>query len=322
MTWPSLAERARVATKPRVMPGVRLGLVVVSPDWQPRAALNVEHMRDLVAALVAGAKLPPLDVVDMGGDGFALVDGYHRHAAYLAHGTHDVDLRIMATGDRDTARWWSLAANRSHGLKRTNAEKRAAVRHALEHAFAGDMSNDDLAAHCGVSATLVGETRRELAERSETAEAREAANMAAEAAVASNPKASARELAKVAGVSKSAIHRAQKRVSPSAYVEGDTSADAEEKVPSEGPTLAERGAAHAEIARSIEDVARRASVLGGGMVPDGVMQEVDALLRQARSAVQLSAPVLCPAHGPDCSACGGRGWVTQSTANQIARAAT
>lgn len=308
--------------KPRVLTGIRVALVVVSPDWQPRESLDTEHTRELVDALAAGVRLPPLDVVDMGNDGFALVDGYHRHAALQAAGARETDLRVVAVGDRDTARWWSLAANRGHGLKRTNAEKRAAVRHALEHVFAGDLSNEDIAAHCGVSLALVTDVRKETAEPS----VREAAHAAAAAAVAADPKASVRDLAKRAGVSKSAIHRAQAKVSPSRdSVEGDTQAPdvATDSLPFEPPDHVSipDDAPWLAVENAITTLVRLHRAQIDALGPS-TAQSVRERLEAARHAVTASRPVACPAPhvGAVCAVCGGAGWTGAGRARAYARA--
>lgn len=296
-------------SKPRIVAGVKLGLVLVSPEWQPRAALDTEHIRDLHEAISAGRSVPALDVVEVD-DGYALVDGYHRHAAMLAAGTRTCEVRVLAKGDRETARWWSYAANRGHGLKRTNADKRRSLRDALSHPFAGDMSNADLAEHCGVGLTLIAEVRKEM----EAPAPKATAGARAAAAVAEEPNAGVRAIARKAGVSKAAAAKAIAEVSASTETnEADTTA---------GPTIAERAAGHDAVARLLAKVARDVDVMGGGLLPSYALQSIGDHIKRARTDALSSAPVDCPAHtmGASCMTCRGAGWVTQSTAEQIERA--
>lgn len=308
--------------RPRIIAGVKLGLVMVSPEWQPRAALDTAHVLELHEAIQGGRTLPALDVVEVE-DGYALVDGYHRHAAMLATGQRTCELRVVAKGDRETARWWSFAANRAHGLKRTPADKRRTVRDALSHGYAADMSNADLAEHCGVGLTLIADVRKEMeAPSPKTAAAERAAKVAA-----ARPEAGVREIAREAGVSKDAAARAKREVSAStAANEADT------PIPPhrgdgvgqpETPSLAHLAAAHQEVARIIRKATVDAEVMAGGLLPTHVWQEIDGYLTKARSEALLSSPVECPKHqtGAVCMACRGKGWVTQATANQIARTA-
>jgi len=53
-------------------------------------------------------------------------DGHHRAKAALATGLTEIDAEVMP-GTRRDALLYALSANRVHGLKRSNADKRHAV---------------------------------------------------------------------------------------------------------------------------------------------------------------------------------------------------
>lgn len=87
-------------------------------------------------------------------------DGYHRgEAAKRAGTTLRVNLRL---GTRTEAEWLALAANQKHGLRRTNKDKQRVVRRALQHPYGVQLSNREIARHCGVDDKTVGRIRREM----------------------------------------------------------------------------------------------------------------------------------------------------------------
>jgi hypothetical protein len=61
----------------------------------------------------------------------------------------------------------ALRANKAHGLRRSNADKRRAVESALTHKGWAKKTDAFIADACGVSAMFVGNVRRELVERGE-----------------------------------------------------------------------------------------------------------------------------------------------------------
>lgn len=126
---------------------------------QARVDVSPEHVDDLVAVIDA---LPPVTLV-WDGHIHWIVDGYHRVAAHHKAGRKTV-MADVTEGTREDAVWLACAANSQHGLRRSNADKRKAVRMALTHRQASelDMSDRAIAAHCHVSDHLVAEVRAEL----------------------------------------------------------------------------------------------------------------------------------------------------------------
>ena len=88
------------------------------------------------------------------------MDGFHRVAAAELAKLTEIAADV-AEGTRDEAVWASIAANKAHGLKRTDDDKRKAVWTALE--LRGDRpeewSNRKLADHAGVSEGMVRDHR-------------------------------------------------------------------------------------------------------------------------------------------------------------------
>lgn len=122
--------------------------------------IHEDTLRDYIDAMERGEELPPIDVVDDGTHAY-LVDGFHRHAAHLRLRRATIRARVVA-GTREDAVWLASSVNATHGLRRTNADKRRAVRMALEHARGATMSDAAIARHCRVHDRLVAAVRAEV----------------------------------------------------------------------------------------------------------------------------------------------------------------
>lgn len=112
--------------------------------------------------------LPPLVVFgSTGADGGCwgyIGDGYHRQEALLLAGLWLVTVEWHECASVEEAEraaaWFAAGSNAEHGLRRSNADKRAAVALALGHSPA--LSDRAIAEHCRVSHPLVAEVRKEL----------------------------------------------------------------------------------------------------------------------------------------------------------------
>lgn len=122
-------------------------------ELQTRAALNAEAVRDYAEILKETPDvLPPVEVY-VENDVYRLSDGFHRVAAALKAGLTQVVAEVN-DGDYPTALRAALKANVTHGMRRTNADKRQAMRKAWEHRrelFGGNPTERDFAAVCCVS---------------------------------------------------------------------------------------------------------------------------------------------------------------------------
>ncbi|HVA49417.1 MAG TPA: ParB N-terminal domain-containing protein [Pirellulales bacterium] len=105
---------------------------------------------------------PPI-VVFFDGQDYWLADGFHRFQAHsqLRHPT--VECRLLQ-GTRRDAVLFALKANNAHGLRRTSADKRHAVKLVLADEEWSKRSDRWIADVCGVGRDLVGEIRRELSD--------------------------------------------------------------------------------------------------------------------------------------------------------------
>lgn len=125
---------------------------------QSRAAINAEYVAELAEAVKAGKRLPPITVY-RDGDEIWASDGFHRIRAHEAAGRRTIRADVHKGGQKEAA-WASCAANITHGLRRTNADKR----HAVELALKTDPGKSDqaIADHVGVHANSVSPVRREM----------------------------------------------------------------------------------------------------------------------------------------------------------------
>lgn len=144
---------------PRPKP-IALDDIRIDGDTQSRQAIDESIVAEYADAYAAGATLPPV-VVYFDGAANWLADGFHRYHARRRGDYKAVDA-IVLEGTKTDAQWAASAANKAHGLRRTNADKRRAVQMAL--AAHPDDSDRAIAEHVGVSNTLVGEIRAQLSE--------------------------------------------------------------------------------------------------------------------------------------------------------------
>lgn len=102
--------------------------------------------------------MPPLTVY-WDGSQYWLADGFHRYHAALEAGLSALMCEVIK-GTREAAQWHAIGANKAHGLRRTNADKRRSVDSALSHPNAATMTDVEIAEHCGVSREYVNRNKR------------------------------------------------------------------------------------------------------------------------------------------------------------------
>ena len=132
-----------------------LDVIHIDGGTQLRESIDGGYVAEL--ASVPEKDLPPLVVFFDGADHW-LADGFHRYHAAQSRG--DTAARcIVHTGTKREAQWYSFAANQSHGLRRSNADKHKAVVAALADAEWAKLSDRVLAEHLGVSHEMIRQSR-------------------------------------------------------------------------------------------------------------------------------------------------------------------
>ena len=106
-----------------------------------------------------GDALPPIDVYSDGTD-YWLSDGFHRFHAHVKVGLGTIKANVH-TGTRRDAILASVGANAEHGLKRSNADKRKAVKMLLDDQEWSQRSDRWIAEKAKVSDRLVNNVRNE-----------------------------------------------------------------------------------------------------------------------------------------------------------------
>lgn len=128
---------------------------------QARVTIDETVVKDYADALEEGAKLPPVVLYyDESAGVYWLADGFHRFEAHRVIGRVAISAFIKDGTLRD-AKLHAAGANATHGLRRTNADKRNAVTMLLEDPELVQWSDREIAKACDVSHMLVASVRRE-----------------------------------------------------------------------------------------------------------------------------------------------------------------
>lgn len=140
-----------------------LGIPFVRIDGgtQIREKLDDAVVQEYAERMQDGAVFPPVIVV-YDGENYWLADGFHRLHALKLLEREAIDCLVYEGTLRD-AILVAVKANSTHGLRRTNADKRRAAVKLLEDEEWSKKSNRWIAETCGVSRQLVDLIRNELA---------------------------------------------------------------------------------------------------------------------------------------------------------------
>lgn len=135
--------------------------IEVEHSLQCRVAIakeTIEEYRDLIAA---GVKFPPVVVVRYPDDRLILVDGFTRRQAYILASKAKIPAKVV-DGDRKLAVQLACGANSDHGVRRSQDDKRKAVRLAI--AEFSELSSRAIGEVCGCSHTFVDKIRKQIEE--------------------------------------------------------------------------------------------------------------------------------------------------------------
>jgi hypothetical protein len=137
-----------------------------------RAEMQSDTAQDYASAYKSKKQLPPPQVFQVNGSKHLLLaDGRHRLAALKLNGQKAIACEVH-TGTFEDCLKFALLANEAHGLRRTNADKRACVESAVKQ-WTG-ASSRDLAELCGVSHSFVETCRKpEVATESKANESKD-----------------------------------------------------------------------------------------------------------------------------------------------------
>lgn len=153
---------------------LKLDKIIVDLDIQPRAkGLDPDHVDDLVAAYRDDTRrptIPPPTVWNIKGKGeLKLSQGFHRLKAAKLAGLKELECDVRIGSEQECA-IDALTSNKSHGLKRSNEDKRRAVDLLLK--LCPDWSANRIADAAGVHDGLVAERKKSQVPESGTCEPR------------------------------------------------------------------------------------------------------------------------------------------------------
>lgn len=143
--------------------GIVLAELTISPEIQPRCALNKDVLQEYSEALANGEKFPPL-VAFFDGKKFWLADGFHRIEVYKQAKIKESSCEIRQGSKRD-AILYACSANVRHGLRLSNADKRKIVTRLLKDEEWKQWSARKLAEVSGTSDAFVRKLMEETGEK-------------------------------------------------------------------------------------------------------------------------------------------------------------
>lgn len=132
----------------------------IDGNTQSRVELNNDVVRDYAESMKEGAAFPPVTLYFDGAD-YWLADGFHRYFATKSIGEKTINSVIESGTSRDAV-YASLCSNSTHGLRRTNADKRKAVLTIFADEEWSKWSDRVIARELDISNDLVSRMRREI----------------------------------------------------------------------------------------------------------------------------------------------------------------
>lgn len=135
-------------------------LIRTDGGTQMRAELNMLKIVEYAELMREGVRFPPSDVFFDGTDYF-VADGFHRVAATKQAEIEEINVTVHH-GTRRDAVLFSIGANASHGIHRTNDDKRLAVTTLFKDPEWQQWTDSRIAKAAGVSQPFVSSIRREL----------------------------------------------------------------------------------------------------------------------------------------------------------------
>lgn len=139
------------------MSAVDLSTIRTDGGTQPRAAIDTQLVETYAEDMASGAVFPPLVIFHDGVTNW-LADGFHRFYAAKGCGLAEFECDVRQGTVRD-AILFSVSANASHGLRRTNEDKRRAVLTLLNDPTWALWSDREIARHCAVDGKTVSNLR-------------------------------------------------------------------------------------------------------------------------------------------------------------------
>jgi len=139
-----------------------IGKIRTDGGTQNRLTIDQDVVANYEEAMREGAEFPP-PVVFFDGTEYWLADGFHRRKAMVKLGKATIKVLVFQ-GTKREAILYSAGANATHGLPRSNADKRKAVIKLLTDEEWTLWSDRVIAGKCAVSQPFVSGIRKEASE--------------------------------------------------------------------------------------------------------------------------------------------------------------
>ena len=140
---------------------IPIDAIIVDTEIQPRVKLDDACAEEYAERVRNNVHFPPVTVFTDDDGKYWLADGFHRVRAHELAGRRSIRA-IIKNGAKRDAIFFSVGCNAAHGLRRTNMDKRRAVKMLLIDKEWGNWSNNRIAEACGVSHTFVSLVRAEM----------------------------------------------------------------------------------------------------------------------------------------------------------------
>jgi ParB-like chromosome segregation protein Spo0J len=136
---------------------MKLNEIKLNESLQSRISISDEVVDEYTEVLREGGKLPAVTIYRVGSVHY-LVDGWHRYHAHKKAGLADIQVDVI-DGTLREATLYSVGVNDSHGLRRSNEDKRKAVQTLLDDMEWAEWSDREIAKACKVSHPTVSRLR-------------------------------------------------------------------------------------------------------------------------------------------------------------------
>lgn len=321
---------------------LELSVIRTDGGTQMRAEIQTDVFQDYRDKWIAGVEFDPIDVFFDGAE-YWIADGFHRFYGAREAQKSAIMARIHNGTVRD-AILFACSANVSHGLRRSNEDKRRAVMALLEDDEWGQWSDNRIAEQAGVSQPFVGNIRRQLItvissngdghEGDERESPKPERRKGKDGVTRTVPKKKLCERCARVGVTKDCVACAELKTkrkpkkTTKTSVKGDSDEGELEKftdaegveVPADAVPAFQAAKDIEAICREIDDIKRRVEVISKG--PGGRLIRFESFKQQladAKGNLWANRPShVCPyckgtgkAKGKECEACKGECWVAK-----------
>ena len=134
---------------------IAIDMIEATAATQVRCKLHKDIIDMYCEDIKNGDVMPPIDVFcEKGSSRHILADGFHRIYGAVNAGDDEIEANVHEGGMHE-ALAWALASNRTHGLRRSNADKVNAVKLALKDPEFSQLTQGQIAELCGVSRETV-----------------------------------------------------------------------------------------------------------------------------------------------------------------------